>query len=326
MAPGSVLSLNPGPAGPPELRDSEAARPAAHPAVIYFFAARFVRLRSLGGRADCSEADPRPGHSTPAGSAVNGLARQTATRPISARSGPSSRLVPVDAPQPIADHPLMLTRVLEPEVMDSEEEARQYDEMDHSAVNTSFCDDLMALRPDLDRTLDAGTGTALIPIEICRRSRQARVLGIDLAASMLRIGVRHIERAGLSGAITLEIADAKQLPAPDRSFTTVVSNSIVHHIPEPATVLAELLRVLQPGGWLFVRDLMRPATDAEVKALVDLYAKDATDHQRRLFDASLRAALSLDEIRQCALGLGISEASITATSDRHWTLAHRGIG
>jgi hypothetical protein len=62
----------------------------------------------------------------------------------------------------------LLTRLLEPEVMGSDEEAREYDEMDHSAANALFCHDLLALSLDLQMTLDAGTG--LIPIAICKRS------------------------------------------------------------------------------------------------------------------------------------------------------------
>ena len=59
-----------------------------------------------------------------------------------------------------------LRRVLEPEVMDSDEEARDYDAMDHAGVNAAFCDDLTALAPDLGAVLDVGTGTARIPATI----------------------------------------------------------------------------------------------------------------------------------------------------------------
>jgi hypothetical protein len=70
----------------------------------------------------------------------------------------------------------MLTRILEPEVMDTQEEAIGYNTMDHSTVNRVFVDDLLAAtggpgpasRPGqaaaLSRALDVGTGTALIPI------------------------------------------------------------------------------------------------------------------------------------------------------------------
>ena len=104
-----------------------------------------------------------------------------------------------------------ISRVLEPEVMDSPEEASAYDAMDHGQVNAAFCADLLALTPspDLARVLDVGTGTALIPVELCRRHPGARVVGIDLAPSMLEVGRRNVERAALSGVVSLGLADAK---------------------------------------------------------------------------------------------------------------------
>jgi len=234
---------------------------------------------------------------------------------------PEARLTPPPSAGSIPG--MSLQRVLEPEVMDTEEESIAYDAMDHSAVNVAFCDDLLAHHPDLTSTLDVGTGTGLIPIELCRRAPAARVLGVDLAASMLDLGRRNVERAALSGAISLELRDAKALPHADGSFSAVVSNSIVHHIPEPSAVLREMLRVLRPGGVLFVRDLHRPERDGDVTALVDTYAGDSTAHQRALFDASLRAALTLDELRAMLRALDVDADRAQMTSDRHWTLAYR---
>lgn len=222
---------------------------------------------------------------------------------------------------------MSLQRVLEPEVMDSPEEASAYDAMDHGAVNASFCADLLALAPapDVSRALDIGTGTALIPIELCRRHPGARVVGIDLAPSMLELGRRNVELAALSGVISLGLADAKALAAPDGAFTSVISNSIIHHIPEPLPVLRGALRVLAPGGWLFVRDLLRPADEQAVQALVARHAAHDTPDQRALFEASLRAALDLAELQRLAADAGMTGARIEATSDRHWTLAYRKV-
>ena len=216
-----------------------------------------------------------------------------------------------------------LARVLEPEVMDSELEALDYDQMDHREVNARFVDDLTSLSADLTRVLDVGTGTAQIPVALCKRAPEAKVVAIDLAQHMLHLGSHNVERAGLAGVICLERRDAKALDLPDRSFTSVVSNSIVHHIPSPLEVLVEMVRVLLPSGWLFVRDLLRPSDDKTVRALVERYAQNENAHQKALFDASLRAALSLREIAELARRAGVDPAAVRATSDRHWTLAWR---
>ena len=213
----------------------------------------------------------------------------------------------------------MLPRVLEPEVMDTPEEARDYDAMDHAAVNRAFVDDLLAAWDGRGPVLDVGTGTAQIPVELCRRHPAIEVVGVDLAGHMLAVGRENVRRAGLGGRIRLERWDAKQLPCPGGSFGAVMSNSIVHHSPEPGRVLAEMARVAAPGAALFVRDLLRPGDDATLRRLVDRYTPGANDHQRRMFADSLGAALTLDEIRALVEELGFDPAGVRPTSDRHWT-------
>ena len=217
----------------------------------------------------------------------------------------------------------MLPRVLEPEVMDTPEEARAYNAMDHSEVNCRFVDDFLAAGPVAGEILDLGTGTALIPIELCRRDSEAQVLAIDLSAAMLDLARCNVEIASLMSQIMLDRVDGKELPYADGRFAAVMSNSIVHHIPEPPGVLREAWRVLSAGGLMFIRDLLRPEDDQSVRRLVDLYAAGATEHQRQMFDDSLRAALSLEEIRALVSALGVPPESVQQTSDRHWTWSVR---
>lgn len=227
----------------------------------------------------------------------------------------------------------MLERRLEPEVMDTIEDAHDYDTMDHSSVNRVFVEDFLAFarangfesrltkREAPLRVLDVGTGTAQIPIELCRRPVACRVLAIDLAAEMLKLADQNIALAGLANAIQTARIDAKQMPYPAGSFEAVISNSIVHHIPQPEAVFAEMVRVLRNGGMLFVRDLLRPNSLAEVDHLVATYAGKENAHSQQLFRDSLHAALSLKEVQDLAVAHGIPAGAVTQTSDRHWTLA-----
>jgi ubiquinone/menaquinone biosynthesis C-methylase UbiE len=220
----------------------------------------------------------------------------------------------------------MLARVLEPEVMDSDQDAVDYDSMDHGEVNRAFVSDLLAAGLPDGEILDLGTGTAQIPLALCRADTRARVLGVDLASSMLALARDNVARAdraapelGLRRRIELEQADAKRLSYSDGRFGGVMSNSIVHHLSEPAVALAEAVRVTARGGRLFVRDLLRPADEAALNHLVATYAAGANPHQRQLFADSLRAALSLAEMRDLVSGLGFEPRAVRATSDRHWT-------
>ncbi len=219
----------------------------------------------------------------------------------------------------------MLIRILEPEVMDTPEEAADYDAMDHREVNAWFVADLLAFHgPALGGDwLDVGTGTALIPIELCRVEPKAKVLGIDLAEHMLDLARRNVEAAGLADRVRCERIDAKAAPFPDGSFEAVISNSIVHHIPEPIEVLAGMVRLVAPGGTLFVRDLSRPANLADLDHLVNTYAGDELAHARDMFRASLQAALTLEELQAAIESLGLPGEDASCTSDRHWTWAWR---
>lgn len=219
----------------------------------------------------------------------------------------------------------MLPRTLEPEVMDTPDEAIDYDAMDHSSVNRCFVDDFVAfLAGDASaatiKVLDVGTGTALIPIELCRRAIDVRVTAVDLAAHMLQLGQRNVIRAGFQRLIKLEQIDAKSLPFAIGEFDAVISNSIMHHIPQPSYCLREMVRVLKPGGKLFVRDLLRPPDDDTVLHLVETYAGDANLHQRQMFHNSLHAALTLDEVRAMLIELQFPPEWVQQTSDRHWTI------
>ncbi len=213
----------------------------------------------------------------------------------------------------------MLQRVLESEVMDSLAEADDYDSMDHRAVNQAFVRDFLAHWDGRGPILDVGTGTAQIPIEFCRQSFEGQVTAIDLAESMLAIGRRNVEAAGLSDRITLEKVNGREMPYGSCTFAAVISNSIIHHIPEPCSAFGEMTRVVCPGATLFVRDLLRPHDESTLERLVEVYAAGANAHQRQMFHDSLHAALSLDEVRNMVASFNFCPTTVQQTSDRHWT-------
>ena len=214
----------------------------------------------------------------------------------------------------------MLPRILEPEVMDTPEDARDYDAMDHSAVNKAFVADFLLEFPNISGTiLDVGTGTARIPIELAKQAPHVQIVAIDLAEEMLTVARKNVTEAGYSNRICIERANGRNLEYANASFAAVVSNSIIHHIPEPFACLAEMVRVCTPGGQIFVRDLFRPDTREELQHLVRTYAAGANPQQRQLFSQSLHAALTFEEVQDLVARLGFGKQSVQPTSDRHWT-------
>src|SRR5262245_56870530 len=90
----------------------------------------------------------------------------------------------------------MLPRVLEVEVMVTPEEAAGYDAMDHSQLHRALGAAFRAAWAAPGPVLDLGTGTAQIPVELCRQPPTARVVAADLAEHMLALARRNVERAG----------------------------------------------------------------------------------------------------------------------------------
>jgi ubiquinone/menaquinone biosynthesis C-methylase UbiE len=212
-----------------------------------------------------------------------------------------------------------MERTLEPEVMDTPEEAREYDAMDHSEPIRAFVERLVQLGA-FGRALDVGTGPGHVPLALCERLPGIGVLGIDLSEHMLRLAEGKRAASPHGARIAFRLADAKGLGFERGAFDTVLSNTILHHIPDPRTLLAEARRVLRPGGVLLIRDLYRPETPARARALVDLHAEGASPAARELFRASLHAALTPAELRSAADEAGLRDAELTLDSDRHMSL------
>ena len=213
----------------------------------------------------------------------------------------------------------MMPRVLEPEVMDTPEEADGYDAMDHSEPNTAFVERLLALGAH-GRMLDIGTGPGHLPLLVCDRIPDATVVGVDLAQNMLRHAERHRAASPHRDRVSYRLADAKGLDFPDAHFDVVYSNTILHHIPDPRPFLAEANRVRRPGGVLLVRDLFRPETPERAGELVALHAASANPYQQELFRASLHAALTPEELRAMVAEIGIAGAGVVVDTDRHMSL------
>ena len=95
--------------------------------------------------------------------------------------------------------------------------------------------------------LDVASGTAGVALQLASRSR-ARVVGVDLTEQMLRQGQRRVAAAGQRERITLMTGRAEQLPFPDASFDALTFTYLLRYVRDPQATLAELARVLKPGG------------------------------------------------------------------------------
>ena len=140
---------------------------------------------------------------------------------------------------------------------------------------------------------------------------------------MLIIGQRNVDEAKLNQRIRLERVDSKRMPYPDLEFDMLISNSLVHHLPDPSSFFGEIKRLVRPGGAILIRDLIRPDNDLIVNELVDKIAENYNPHQQQLFHDSLKAALTLTEVQELIDRVGLTQVKLTQSSDLHWTIEHR---
>lgn len=111
---------------------------------------------------------------------------------------------------------------------------------------------LRCLRPGM-RVLDVGCGSGSITRGFAEAVAPGQVVGIDFQTSQINQAEASRESQGLTN-LRFEEADAYQLPFPDQSFDAVFANAVLWHLREPDRVLANIRRVLCPGGIVGIRD------------------------------------------------------------------------
>ena len=125
--------------------------------------------------------------------------------------------------------------------------------------------------------------------------RVGRVHGVDLTPAMIEKAAEEAAAEGLANA-EFSIGDATALDFADGSFDGAVTRFSLHHIPAPQRVVAEMARVIRPGGWMVVSDFI---------ANPDREAYAAVEEIERLRDPSHWSCLTAAQLRAIGEGLGL---------------------
>jgi ubiquinone/menaquinone biosynthesis C-methylase UbiE len=132
--------------------------------------------------------------------------------------------------------------------------------------------------------LDVGTGKGLLAIELARAGME--VVSVDLDADEQTLALLLALGEGVSNRIRFEHGDAAHLPHPDSSFGCVAMMDVLHHLHDPVPVLAEMARVLAPGGRMVVADFDEQGFDLVTR----VHRAEGREHPRTAVTVSLAEA------------------------------------
>jgi len=125
----------------------------------------------------------------------------------------------------------------------------------------AIADEIATIAAPDASVLDAGCGPGEVLSRLVTAAPSLRLTGLDIDAPMIERARRKAERA-LRGASARRpafvVADAAAMPFEDDTFDLVVSSFAVHHWPDPHAGLAEVMRVLKPGGKAIIWDIAGP--------------------------------------------------------------------
>jgi len=214
----------------------------------------------------------------------------------------------------------------EPELMDGEAQTRAYAEADFEESNSLFTE---KFREYFDHPLqtgamaDLGCGPGDISIRMANQYPGWTVIGLDAGSNMLKLARERLAAEQLDGRVRFQQSYLPDPSLPAASFDALISNSLLHHLPQPRVLWQSIVHLARPGAVIQVMDLLRPDTESEAQRLVDTYSADAPDVLREDFYNSLLAAYTPFEVSEQLLAAGLDRLKIEIPSDRHWIVHGR---
>ncbi|RMH22387.1 MAG: class I SAM-dependent methyltransferase [Gammaproteobacteria bacterium] len=205
------------------------------------------------------------------------------------------------------------------ELMNDFSQALAYSEADFAEPHDRFIALFRETFPEFrksEKVMDLGCGPADITVRFAKAFPQTRIIGLDGAEEMLKLGENRLQTSGLSHRITL-IQDT--LPLHDSSYPcdTLISNSLLHHLLDPMTLWETIVNICEKGSTLFIMDLMRPDDELTARQMVTQYAAKEPEILQQDFYHSLLAAYTPAEIEVQLDKAGLTHLQIEAVSDRH---------
>lgn len=209
-------------------------------------------------------------------------------------------------------------RVLEPEVMDTSENVLAYASADFSEVNQKFVDDLVKKYPSyLKNVLDLGCGPADIPVRLASLLSEVHVTAVDASKKMIEAAEKSVNKAKLNNQISLHQAYLPGLVLKTNSFDAIISNSLLHHLPDPMVLWEEIKKFGKKSAAIFIMDLLRPNSKEKATEIVEKYSGNEHVVLKEDFYNSLLAAFTPDEVKDQLKKADLLKLNVEIISDRH---------
>ncbi len=212
-------------------------------------------------------------------------------------------------------------RILEPELMEDDEQARAYAESDFEEPHGNFIKlfkEIFAGREIGGHVLDVGCGAADITIRFAKAYPGCIVHGIDGSEAMLHYGRKRLaQEYDVGGRVELSQGIVPGAKLPQKKYDAIISNSILHHLENPQVLWKTVKLYAGSGAAVFIMDLKRPATIAEARELVETYAADEAEVHKRDFYNSFLAAFEVEEVRVQLAEAELCNLTVDEASNRH---------
>lgn len=211
-----------------------------------------------------------------------------------------------------------MQRVLEPELMEDAEQVKAYAEADFAEPHDDFIQRLQTVygNPGFEGVaLDLGCGPGDITQRFAIAFPHCRIDAVDGSKPMLDYANNTIN-SQVKRRINFIHGMLPKIALPADSYEIIYSNSLLHHLPDPAVLWQTIKDYARPGTLIVVMDLLRPESRNAAKNLVTTYAMNEPDILQRDFYNSLLAAFTTDEIKEQLDAAGLPLMA-DQTSDRH---------
>jgi len=206
--------------------------------------------------------------------------------------------------------------------MEDEDQVAAYAGADFDEPHSHFIQlfkDCFASRTVAGSVLDLGCGPGDISFRFAMACPVCTVEGVDGAENMVHYARQRLNAdSSLNGRLEFTLGFLPDVELKQSDYDILISNSLLHHLPDPGVLWKTIKRYAAKGAMVFVMDLLRPDSVQQARLFVETYAANEKQILQRDFYNSLLAAFSLDEVKAQLRHEGLGHLQCKQISDRHF--------